>query len=102
VAAERAMRLFDVAISDHATPEEVRVARRRDPKPGLVAVARRLRARRASLFAELQGNGLKTAGTWRRELEAALAPLEARSPAPIPIPITRSVSRRRSRRERPA
>ena len=102
VAAQRAMRLFDVAISDHVTPEEVRVARRRDPKPGLVAVARRLRARRGSLFAALQANELKTAGTWRGEIEAALAPLEASAPPPIPIPIPLSLSRRRTRRERPA
>lgn len=100
VAAERAIRMLDVAISDDATPEDVRAARRRDPKPGLVAVARRLRARRTSLFAELQANGLKTAGTWQRELEAALAPLEARPPAPVPIPIPRSLQRRRARRVR--
>jgi len=102
VAAERAMRLFDVAISDHATPEEVRVARRRDPKPGLVVVARRLRSRRATLFATLQEGGLKTAGTWQREIEAALTPLGESPPAPIPIPVPLSLSRRRARRERPA
>ena len=102
VAAERAIRLFDVAISDHPTPEAVRVARRRDPKPGLVAVARRLRVQRTSRFAELRANGLKTAGTWRHELEAALTPLGASAPAPTPIPIPLSLSRRHTRRERPA
>jgi CHAD domain-containing protein len=99
VAAERAIRLFDVAISDHPTPEAVQVARRRDPKPGLVAVARRLRARHTSLFTALRANGLKTAGTWRREIEAALATLGVSTPAaPVPIPL--SLSRRRTRRER--
>jgi CHAD domain-containing protein len=103
VAAERAIRLFDVAISDHATSEAARVARRRDPKPGLIAVARRLRARRTSLFTELRANGLRTAGTWRRDSEAALASVGASAPppTPIPIPIPASLSRRRHRRERP-
>jgi CHAD domain-containing protein len=101
VAAERAIRLFDVAISEHATPEAARVARRRDPRPGLIAVARRLRARRMSLFAHLRANELKTAGTWRRDSEAALAAVGVSAPPPIPIPIPHPIRRRRPRRERP-
>lgn len=98
VAAERAIQLFEVAISGHATLKRVQVSRGRDPKPGLVAVARRLRDRRASLFAKLRAHGLKTAGLWRRELATALAPLERSTPAPTPI--RQSLSRRRTRRAR--
>jgi len=94
IGAERAIRLFDAAISGRATP--ARAAR--DLKPGLVAVARRLRGRRTSLFAELRTNGLKTAGTWRREIETALGPTVGSAPAPIPIP--HSLSRRHTRRVR--
>ena len=98
VAAERAIRLFDAAISGRATPQAARAARGRDPRPGLVAVARRLRARRRSLFATLRANGLKTAGDWQRELGTTLRRLEGSAAASIPIP--RSLSRRRTRRVR--
>jgi CHAD domain-containing protein len=103
-AAERAARLLDVALLDHATPDQLRAARRRDPRPGLVAVARRLRARLATVFASLQSNGLGSNAGWLREITAATAPLTTVSPGdsnppgrvPVPVP----PARRRLRRER--
>ena len=60
---------------------EVRVAattRRRDQKIGLLALARRLRARRTALYARLQVRWLGQDGSWARDIEAALRP-QARS-----------------------
>jgi CHAD domain-containing protein len=105
-AAERAGRLFDVALMDHATTEQLRAARRRDPRPGLVAVARRLRPRLATVFASLQSSGLGSDAAWLREITTATAPLTAvsvgasrplqRVQVPVPVP----PARRHVRRER--
>ena len=101
-AAERAARLLDVALLDHATPDQLRAARRRDPRPGLVAVARRLRARLATVFAALQATGFGSDAGWLREVTAATAPLTAVSPGdsrpPGRVPVRVPPARRRLRR----
>ncbi len=100
VAAQRAARALDVALLEPPTAAELRAVRRRDAKPGLMALARRLRARRTELFAELQAKWLGPDGSWSREIEAALTPPVASAPMAIPIPIPLSLRRRRARRER--
>lgn len=52
--------------------------RRRDQKVGLLALARRLRARRTALFAKLRVRWLGRDGSWSRDVAAAFAP-QARS-----------------------
>lgn len=105
-AAERAARLLDVALMEHATPERLRAARRRNPNPGLVAVARRLQARLARVFASLQTSGLGGDAAWLREITAATAPLTAAAldvsnpPGQVRIPVPVSPARRRGRRGR--
>jgi hypothetical protein len=104
VAAERAARLLDVALSERPTLEQQRAARRRDAKAGLVAVATRLRARRGALFAELRTTDLERPATWVRDIAALTAPLAIipslpahpapRSPLPLPATRRRGKARR--------
>ena len=51
-AKERAERLFEAALVDGIAPSVLRKARRHDPLPGLIELARRARVRRDALFAE--------------------------------------------------
>lgn len=89
VAAERAARSLEVALLEQPSPGMLRAIRRRDPRAGLVALARRLRERRTALFANLQATGVGRDGTWSREIETALAPVTSaapRPPTPVPVP----------------
>lgn len=80
VAALRARRLLDVALADG--PDAVRRAGRsaRDPRRGLLAVARLLRARRQELFARLEEEWLADGGRgFAAELAAAVQGLRDRA-----------------------
>jgi CHAD domain-containing protein len=97
VAAKRASRALEVALVDQPSPAMLRAVRRRDPKAGLVALARRLRVRRTALFADLQANWLGRDGAWGREIEAVVAPFTSGAPSqPVPVPVP--VPRRRAPR----
>jgi CHAD domain-containing protein len=97
---DRLGQLHDVLELEH----EVRAVRRRDPRPGLVAVARRLRARLATVFASLQATGFGSDAGWLREITAATAPLTAVSSGdsrpPRRVPVRVPPARRRLRRRR--
>lgn len=100
VAAERAARSLAVALLEQPSPAMLRAVRRRDPKSGLVTLARRLRARRTALFADLQATWLGRDGSWSREIEAAIAPVTGGAPPrsfPVPVPALRRRATRPAR-----
>jgi CHAD domain-containing protein len=88
--ATRARRLFDLALADVDATERRKAARANNERPGLLAVARRLRAHRAALFTRLQTPWLRAAGAeFIRDVESAarvlaLPPLAAASGALVP------------------
>jgi len=79
-ASQRARRLLDVALADDPTPARRAHRAARDPRRGLLAVARLVRARRRELFARLEEEWLADGGAgFAAELSAAVEGL--RSPA---------------------
>lgn len=78
----RARRLFDLALADVDAAERRRAARVNNERPGLLAVARRLRARRAALFTRLRTPWLRAAGAeFLRDVESAARVLAQSWPA---------------------
>jgi CHAD domain-containing protein len=106
--AARARRLFDLALADVDAGERRKAARANNERPGLLAIARRLRARRDSLFARLQAPWLRTGGAgFLRDVESAAQVLALPPPAAPPaalVPAPGSHPRRGpgSRWRRPA
>jgi CHAD domain-containing protein len=85
VGATRARRLFDLALADVDAAERRKAARANNERPGLLAVARRLRARRDALFTRLQAPWLRTAGAaFLRDVESAARVLAQPPPAATP------------------
>jgi CHAD domain-containing protein len=90
--AARARRLFDLALADVDAAERRRVARVNNERPGLLAVAQRLRARRDALFTRLRTPWIRTAGAdFLRDVESAAQVLALPTPAatpeaPVPAP----------------
>ena len=90
--AVRARRLFDLELADVDASERRKAARANNERPGLLAVARRLRARRAALFTRLQMPWLRPAGVqFLRDVESAARMIELPPPAatpavPVPAP----------------
>lgn len=92
MAAKRAARSLEVALLEHPSPDMLRALRRSDPKSGLVALARRLRARRTARFADLRATWLGRKWNWSREIEAAIAPVASGPPrrrSAVPVPVLR-------------
>jgi CHAD domain-containing protein len=93
--AVRARRLFDLELADVDASERRKAARASNERPGLLAVARRLRARRAALFTRLQTPWLRPAGAqFVRDVESAargiaLPPPAAPPAVPVPAPDAR-------------
>ena len=84
-AAARARRLFDLALADVDAAERRRAARVNNERPGLLAVAQRLRARRDALFTRLRTPWLRTAGAeFLRDVESAAQALAQSRPAATP------------------
>jgi hypothetical protein len=84
-AAARAQRLFDLALADVDATERRRAARVNNERPGLLAVAQRLRARRDALFTRLRTPWLRTTGAeFLRDVESAARGLTLPLPAAIP------------------
>ena len=88
----RAKRLFDLELAEVDVSERRKTARANNERPGLLAVARRLRARRAALFTRLQTPWLRPAGAqFLRDVESAarviaLSPPATTPEAPVPAP----------------
>jgi len=94
--ATRARRLFDLALADVDAAERRKAARADNERPGLLAVARRLHARRDALFTRLQTPWLRTAGAeFLREVECAAQVLALPPPAATPAVPASSVRARR-------
>lgn len=84
-AAARARRLFDLALADVDAPERRRAARVNNERPGLLAVAQQLRARRDALFTRLRTPWIRTAGAeFLRDVESAARVLALPPPAATP------------------
>lgn len=100
-AAERAAAMVEAALTDQVGPEQLRATRRTaDPRSGLIAVARRLRARLTALFARLQTTTRAHDRAWLGEVEAALAGPGPGAHARIPVPAPPREQRARQRRAR--
>ena len=91
-AAARARRLFDLELANVDAAERRRAARVNNERPGLLAVAQRLGARRDALFTRLRTPWLRTAGAeFLHEVEGAARLIELQLPAatpavPVPAP----------------
>jgi len=82
-AAERAQRLFALALQEIPDAALLRAERRRSREPGLLALARLNRARRDQLFARLQSGWLEgRADELLLRMEELAAEMEAGSPRP--------------------
>ena len=107
-AAARARRLFDLALANVDAAERRRAARVNNERPGLLAVAQRLRARRDALFSRLRTPWLRTAGApFLRDVESAAQviaqpPPTATPEAPLPAPAARPPRAPRTRWRRAA
>jgi CHAD domain-containing protein len=90
-AAERAEQLLDVTLAEPSAAGPP--PRRRCRKSGLVAIAKRIRAREADLFATLRKDWLGSKRTWERDV-AALMPAARPVTAVVPVPVAAPVVRR--------
>lgn len=90
-AAERASQLLDAKLVEPAPGG--RPSRRRGRQSGLVAIAQRIRARAADLFATLRKDWLGTKRTWARDV-AALMPAAGPVTVVVPVPVAAPVVRR--------
>ncbi len=97
-AAERAEQLLDASLAEPAPTG--RPPRRRGRQSGLVAIAKRIRAREADLFATLRKEWLGSKRTWARDVEA-LMPAAGPATTVVPVPAAAPMVRRWSGR-RPA
>jgi CHAD domain-containing protein len=83
--ATRARRLFDLALADVDAAERRKATRASNERPGLLAVARRLGARRDALLTQLQTPWLRAAGAeFLRDVESAARVLALPPPAVTP------------------
>jgi CHAD domain-containing protein len=81
-AAERAHRLFDLALQETPDAALLRTERRRTREPGLLALARLNRERRDKLFAQLRAGWLEErAEPLLPEMETLAGPLSSSEPA---------------------
>jgi CHAD domain-containing protein len=96
-AAERAEQLLDATLAEPspAGPPQ----RRRGRQSGLVAIAKRIRAREADLFATLRKDWLGSKRTWERDV-AALMPAAGPVTAVVPVPVASPMVRRWGGRRR--
>ena len=96
-AAERAAQLLDAKLTgpSPAGPSP----RRRGRQSGLVAIAKRIRAREADLFATLRKDWLGSKRTWASDV-AALMPAAGPVTAVVPIPVASPAVRRWGGRRR--
>lgn len=94
-AVARADRLWELTLDTEPESAAVRAAQRRRQNPGLLAVARRSRARRRILFGQLRTEWLGKSEAWSQGIQLAIAPLMARSgPARAPATARRPARRR--------
>jgi CHAD domain-containing protein len=92
-ASERARRLHDLAIADEAPAVRRSAQRRRNERPGLIALAKQCAARRDQLFLTFAAEWLAgRAATFLRQVEEVAVSLEAgpatpvAPPSPVPPP----------------
>jgi len=90
-AAERAEQLLEATLAEPSAAGPP--PRRRGRKSGLVAIAKRIRAREADLFATLRKDWLGSKRTWERDV-AALMPPARPVPAVVPVPVASPMVRR--------
>ena len=98
-AAERAEQLLDATLAEPAPAGPA--PRRRGRQSGLVAIAKRIRAREADLFATLRKDWFGSKRTWARDVEA-LMPAARPPTAVVPVPVAAPVVHRRWGGRRPA
>jgi CHAD domain-containing protein len=96
-AAERAEQLLEATLT--APPPAGSPPRRRGRQSGLVAIAKRIRAREADLFATLRKDWLGSRRTWARDV-AALMPAAGSVTVVVPVPVASPVVRRWGGRRR--
>jgi CHAD domain-containing protein len=96
-AAERAEQLLEATLT--APPPAGSPPRRRGRQSGLVAIAKRIRAREADLFATLRKDWLGSRRTWARDI-AALMPAAGSVTMVVPVPVAAPVVRRWGGRRR--
>jgi len=95
-AAERAEQLLDATLAEPSPAGPL--PRRRGRQSGLVAIAKRIRAREADLFATVRKDWLGSKRTWERDVAAlmpAVGPVTAVVPVPVASPLVRRWSGRR-------